>query len=63
MARLLRLRNLQPRARSAETDVSQTVTNRYHYLPYGGAYGSGPVDPGFTGQVMDPSGLVYMQAR
>src|SRR6201999_3341017 len=47
----------------AETDQSQTVTKRYHYLPFGGAYGIAPDGPGYTGAVTDPSGLVYLQAR
>ena len=47
----------------AETDASGAVTQRYHYLPYGGAFGLAPDGPGYAGHVMDPSGLVYMQAR
>ncbi len=47
----------------AETDASKTVTQRYHYLPYGGAFGTAPNGPGYAGNVMDPSGLTYMQAR
>lgn len=47
----------------AETDQSQTVTKRYHYLPFGGAYGAAPDGPGYTGAVTDASGLVYLQAR
>jgi RHS repeat-associated protein len=47
----------------AETDASKAVTNRYHYLPYGGAFGNAPDGPGYTGAVMEPNGLVYMQAR
>ncbi len=47
----------------AETDASKTVTQRYHYLPYGGAFGAAPNGPGYAGNVMDPSGLTYMQAR
>ena len=47
----------------AETDASKNVTQRYHYEPYGAAFGQGPNGPGYTGAVMDPSGLTYMQAR
>jgi RHS repeat-associated protein len=47
----------------AETDASKVVTNRYHYLPYGGAFGAVSNGPGYTGAVMEPNGLVYMLAR
>jgi RHS repeat-associated protein len=47
----------------AETDANKVVTNRYHYLPYGGAFGAASNGPGYTGAVMEPNGLVYMQAR
>lgn len=47
----------------AETDANKAVTNRYHYLPYGGAFGAVSNGPGYTGAVMEPNGLVYMQAR
>ena len=36
----------------AETDQSQAVTQRYHYLPFGGAYGTQTDGPGYTGAVM-----------
>ena len=39
------------------------MTQRYHYLPYGGAFGTAPNGPGYAGNVMDSSGLTYMQAR
>jgi RHS repeat-associated protein len=47
----------------AETDANKAVTQRYHYLPYGAAFGTMPDGPGYAGNVMDPSGLTYMQAR
>jgi RHS repeat-associated protein len=47
----------------AETNASATVTQRYHYLPYGGAFGAAANGPGYSGAVMEPNGLVYMQAR
>ncbi|HEX5122959.1 MAG TPA: RHS repeat-associated core domain-containing protein, partial [Rhodanobacteraceae bacterium] len=47
----------------AETDQSQVVTHRYHYQPFGGAYGTQPDGPGYTGAVTDANGLVYLQAR
>ena len=47
----------------AETDASKTVMQRYHYEPYGAAFGTSPDGPGYAGNVMDPSGLTYMQAR
>jgi len=47
----------------AETDEDRAVTQRYHYEPYGRPFGGAVNGPGFTGHVMDSSGLVYMQAR
>jgi RHS repeat-associated protein len=47
----------------AETDASKVVTNRYHYLPYGAAFGAVSNGLGYTGAVMEPNGLVYMLAR
>src|SRR3972149_10451947 len=47
------------------TDASGAVTLAKSYQPYGemmGSVGSGATNYGFTGEMSDPSGLLYLRA-
>lgn len=50
----------------AETNSSGSVTGSFRYRAYGEvaqSSGSGPTSLGYAGQLIDPSGLVYLRAR